>query len=182
MPVDAHWYALWTASHYERLVRDQLAVRGFTVLLPEMQIWSQRRGTRRLMPMPMFPGYLFLRCEMTKERYVEIRKARGLVRILGDAWDRLAEVPDGEVDAIHRLHQANLPTLPHPFLQKGQRVRIMSGPLAGVEGTLVKADAGKGLLVVSVTMLQRAIAVQVDCTAVSPISSPAPERPLEVVA
>ena len=170
-PADAHWYALWTASHCERLVRDQLVARGFTAFLPEMQVWSQRRGVRRLVAAPMFAGYLFLRHAMTKESYVDIRKARGLVRILGERWDRPAEVPDRQIDAIHRLHDAQLPAMPHPFLQAGHRVRIITGPLAGVEGTMLKADAGKGLLVLSVNLLQRSVAVQVDCTSVTPVWS-----------
>lgn len=164
-----HWYALWTASHCERLVRDQLVARGYTAFLPEMHVWSTRRGTRRLVTAPMFASYLFLRHAMTKESVIDVRKARGLVRILGERWDRLATVPDAQVDAIFRVHEAQMPALPHPFLQTGHRVRITSGPLAGVEGTMLKADAGKGLLVLSVNLLQRSVAVQVDCTSVTPI-------------
>lgn len=166
------WYALWTASHCERLVRDQLAARGFSVFLPELHQWSERRGVRRLVPAPMFPGYLFLRHAMTKDAYVDVRKARGLVRILGERWDRLAEIPDDEVGAIERVHAAQVPALPHPFLETGDRVRITGGPLAGVEGTLVRADAGRGLLVLSVHLLQRSVAVQVDCTRVVPVAAP----------
>ena len=73
------WYALWTASHCERAVHEQLAVRGFEVFLPEQRVWSTRRGVRRLVPTPLFPGYLFLRDVMSKERYIAVRQARGLV-------------------------------------------------------------------------------------------------------
>jgi len=172
----AQWYALWTASHCERLVRDHLAARGFTVFLPEVQVWSRRRGQRRLVPSPMFPGYLFLQHEMTRESYVEVRKARGLVRILGDGWDRLAAVPGDEVETIHRVHTAQVPALPHPFLARGQRVRLTAGPLAGVEGTLVDSDPGTGMLVVSVSLLQRSIAVPIDCTCAVPVQA-APPHP-----
>jgi len=164
------WHALWTASRCERLVHDQLAARGFEVFLPELQVWSRRRGVRRLIPAPMFPGYLFVRHAMDKHSYIEIVKARGLVKVLGERWDRLAQVPDAEIEAVHRLHAAGLPALPHPYLREGQRVRIVHGALAGVEGTLVRTCPGRGLLVVSVHLLQRSVAVQIDCTLVTPVA------------
>jgi transcriptional antiterminator NusG len=164
------WFALWTASHCERSVHEQLAARGFEVFLPEQRIWSTRRGVRRLVPAPLFPGYLFLRASMTKEHYIAVRQARGLVAVLGERWDRLAEIPEGEIDALQRVHEAQLPMLPHPFLREGQPVRITRGPLAGVTGTLLRADAGRGMLVLSITLLQRSVAVQVDCTSVEAAS------------
>lgn len=169
-PTRDRWHAIWTASHCERLVRDQLAARGFHVFLPELQVWSRRRGTRRLVPAPMFPGYLFVRHAMDKHSYIEIVKARGLVRLLGERWDALAEIPDAEIDAVQRLHGAGLPALPHPYLREGQRVRITGGALEGVEGTLLRTCPGRGLLVLSVHMLQRSVAVQIDCTLVTPVA------------
>jgi transcription termination/antitermination protein NusG len=104
---------------------------------------------------------------MDKMGYLEVRKARGLVRILGDRWDRLAAVPDQEIEAIQKVAESELPALPHPYLREGQRVRIVRGPLAGVEGILVRIKPSKGLLVLSVGLLQRSVAVQVDCTHVA---------------
>lgn len=166
----ARWHALWTASHCERLVRDQLAAKGFTAFLPEVQAWSRRGQARRLIAAPMFPGYLFLHHAMDKESYIEVVKARGLVRVLGERWDRLANVPDAEIESIYRLHEAGIPALPHPYLRDGQRVRITGGPLQGVEGTLLRSCAEKGVLVLSVHLLQRSVAVQVDCLLVAPVA------------
>lgn len=97
------------------LVCDQLRAKGFHLLLPKIDVWSRRGGLRRLIPSPLFPGYLFL---------------------------------------------------PHPYLREGQRVRITRGPLAGVEGILVHSKPHKGLLVFSIELLQRSVAVEVDCTLV----------------
>ncbi len=116
----------------------------------------------------MFPGYVFLHGAMDKASYVEVLKARGLVRVLGERWDRLATVPDAEIDAIRRIVGARVPTLPYVFLREGQRVRITRGPLADLEGILVRTKPNRGLLVVSVDLLQRSVAVQVDCTSVTP--------------
>lgn len=165
-PIAPHWYALWTHSHSEQLVYDQLAAKGFHLFLPKMDVWSRRGGIRRQIPLPMFPGYLFLRHSMDKASYIEVRKARGLVRPLGEGWDRLAVIPDKEIEAIQKVLAARVPTLPHPYLREGQRVRITRGPLEGVEGILLQIRADKGLVVLSVELLRRSVAVQVDCTVV----------------
>jgi len=103
---------------------------------------------------------------MDKVSYLEVRQARGLVRILGERWDRLGVVPDADVRAIQKVLQARLPVLPHPYLKEGQRVRIMSGPLAGAEGILMHLRPEKGIVVLSVDLLQRSIAVEIDCSVV----------------
>ena len=158
------WRVLWTHSNCEQLVCDQLAAKGFDLFLPSVEAWSRRGGVRRLSRVPLFGGYLFLRHAMDKASYLEVYKARGLVRILGERWNQLAVVPDSEIEAIQRFLGSGLPILPYPYLREGQRVRITRGPLADVEGILVRANPKKGLLVVSVDLLQRSVAVHLDCT------------------
>src|SRR2546429_1518343 len=162
------WHALWTRSHCEQLVHDQLAVKGFNLFLPKIDQWSRRGGVTRLIRVPLFPGYVFLHGAMDKGSYVEVLKARGLVQVLGERWDRLATIPDGEIDAIQRIVGAKVLTLPYPYLREGQRVRITRGPLADVEGILVRTKPNRGLLVVSVDLLQLSVAGHVDCTWVVP--------------
>jgi transcription termination/antitermination protein NusG len=159
------WRVLWTHSNCEQLVHDQLAAKGFELFLPTVEAWCRRGGVRRLARLPLFRGYLFLRHAIDKAAYVEVCKARGLVRVLGERWDQLDVVPDIEIQAIQRLVRAGAPMLPHPYLREGQRVRITRGPLADVEGILVRINPKKGLLVVSVNLLKRSVAVQLDCTA-----------------
>lgn len=158
------WRVLWTRSNCEQLVYDQLAAKGFDPFLPTLEAWSRRGGVRRLGRVPMFRGYLFLRHVMDKTSYLEVCKARGLACMLGGRWDRLEVVPDSEIEAIQKLLHAGLPILPYPYLGKGQRVRITDGPLADTEGIIVRANAKKGLLVVSVNLLRRSVAVHLDCT------------------
>ena len=167
--VEQHWYALWTSSHCEQLVNDQLLARGFDPFLPRIDVWSRRGGERRVVSLPLFAGYLFLRHPpMTKASYLELCKARGLVRVLGERWDRLETVPDAEIDGIRRVLNVRVPVMPHPYLRDGQRVRILRGPLADVEGILVRTKPNKGLVVLRVALLQRSVAVEVDCTLVEP--------------
>jgi transcription termination/antitermination protein NusG len=158
------WHALWTHSHCEQLVHDQLSVKGFEVFLPKIEAWSRRAGVKHRILTPMFPGYLFVRGELNDGRYAELLMARRLVCVLSSGDGRLAEVPDQEINAIRALVQSNLRAVAHPYLQAGQRVRITGGPLSDVEGILVDRDASKGLLVLSVHLFQRSVAVEVDST------------------
>ncbi len=113
------WYALYTRSHCEQLVYEQLAAKGFHLFLPKIQVWSQRAGVRHRIAVPMFPGYLFLHSLVDSAIYLEVREARGLVRILGQGWDRLAVVPEEEIHAIHAVLRSKLPVHPHPYLRGG---------------------------------------------------------------
>lgn len=168
MSAGPRWHALWTRSHCERLVSDQLAAKGFDAFLPTVDVWSRRTGIRHRIQVPMFPGYLFVRHAMDKGSYIEMRKARGLVCVLGEGWDALAVVPDREVEAIQRVARSRVPVLAHPHLREGQRVRVTGGPLADVEGILVRHEPERGMLVLSVELLKRSVAVEVDCTWIVP--------------
>jgi len=166
--VPTYWYALWTHSHCERLVHDRLLARGFDPFLPMMEIWTRRGRERRVVSTPLFSGYLFLRHPaMTKGSYIELCATRGLARVLGESWDRLEVVPDQEIDGLRQTLNARTPLMPHPYLREGERVRILRGPLADVEGILVRTKPNKGLVVLQVGLLQRSVAVEVDCTLVT---------------
>ena len=160
------WYAIWTRSHCERLVLDQLSAKGFAAFLPEIGVWSKRQGKMHVVPAPMFPGYLFVKQRMDKHAYIEMQKVRGLVRILEDGWTRLTPIPDQEVEAVERVQQAGVPMFRHGALQEGDHVRVTGGPLTGVEGMFIEDHPGTGRLVVSVGLLGRGVAVEIDGTSV----------------
>lgn len=149
------------------MVHDRLASLRYHAFLPRVQAWSRHGATRKLVSSPMFPGYLFIRHAMDKTSYIEILKSRGLVRILGERWDRLSSIPDDEIDVVRKIADAGLPVLPYPYLREGQRMRILRGPLAGVDGTFVTGEPHKGLLVLTVELLRRSVAVEIDCTMVA---------------
>jgi transcription antitermination factor NusG len=162
------WYALWTHSHCEQLVNDQLEQQGFSPFLPTLDVWSRRRGARHLLKAPMFPGYLFLRHRMDKESYVRLQRVRGLAKVLGERWDRLVEIPESEMNPVRAAAAAKCRVLPFPYLREGQRARVVRGPLTGIEGILVESRPDRGLLVLSVHLLQRSVAMCVDATTVAP--------------
>jgi transcription termination/antitermination protein NusG len=166
-PAKLGWHALWTRSHCEKLVRDQLAAKGFEPFLPTISIWSLRAGRQHQIGAPMFPGYIFLPASLDKHAYIEVRKSRGLVGLLGQGWDRLSVIPHSEMTSIERLQAPEVRAAPHPFLREGRRVRVVRGPLSGVEGFLVELRPNKGRLVVSVELLQRSVYAEIDCSAVA---------------
>jgi transcriptional antiterminator NusG len=158
------WYAIWTKSHSEQLVADQLAAKGLDIFLPKLSVWSRRGGVRHAIRVPMFSGYLFLQGSVDKNVYLDVIKARGVVRMLGDRWDCLSPISHREIEALQQLVNSGLAVTPHSYLREGQNVRIAAGPLKGVEGILVANKSEKGILVLSVDLLRRSVAVQIDCT------------------
>lgn len=148
---------------------------GFDPFLPVRKVrrkWSDRIKT---IEEPLFPNYLFCRFEETER--VKILRCAGVAQIVGAGRTPLP-VSDDEIRSIQALVDSNLVLSPHPFIQIGKRVRLTSGPLTGVEGTVVRHEDGRSRLVVSVTILQRAVATEIDYDWVAPAESePALARP-----
>lgn len=138
------WYALYTRSHCEQLVCDQLTAKGFHIFLPTLDVWSRRAGQRRRIAVPMFPGYLFLRHAIDKASYIEVRNARGLVRILGDRWDRLSVVPDADIDAIHTTVHAAVPSCPIRTSGKGNACALPKNRYEGSKASWSRASPPRG--------------------------------------
>ena len=168
MPADERWYAVWLRSHYEYTVAEQLGARGFHTFLPQIPVWSKAPGPKHTIHTPMFPGYLFVRDTLDKHRYIDMLRVRGIVRVLEDGWSRLTPVPSEDIDAIQRITSADVVVAPHAHLQHGDRVRVLEGPLTGVEGIFVHDKPSKGRLIVTMDILGRSVAVDMDSAAVTP--------------
>lgn len=166
------WHVLWTHSNSEQLVKEQLVAKDYEVFLPMNDQWSRNNSRTRRPPVrrvPMFRGYLFLRHRIDRAAFLDISNTKGLVHILGARWDRLAQVPDEELASIKRAEESREPLLPYPYLKVGSRVRITRGMLTHAQGILVRTELAKGLLVISVDLLQRSVAVKVNCADVVPV-------------
>lgn len=172
--VEVGWHVIWTRSNCEQIVRNQLIERGYETFLPMVDQWFVRRNgkTSGKLPVrktPLFRGYLFVHHGIDKAAFIDISNTRGVSRILGIRWDRLARVPESQIECIKRASDSGLPMAPYPYLKTGAAVRITRGSLANCEGVLIRSDLSKGLFVISVTLLQRSVAVKVDCADVEPI-------------
>ena len=110
---------------------------------------------------PLFPGYLFFRGESSSSSLLSVLKIPGVVRILGLAPPVITTVPEKQIEAIRQLEGSGLPSTAVPYLRLGELVRIKDGPLAGAEG-IVQKYRGKNWLVISVDLLQRSIALELE--------------------
>jgi transcription antitermination factor NusG len=162
------WYAVWTRSRCEERVTDDLATRGFETFLPRAQAWVQHRGRRRRLSAPLFPGYLFVRHAMDPGSHAEVLRARGVVRLLGDTGGPTA-IGHAEIDAVRRVTDSGLPLSRRGPVDHGDSVRIIAGPLAGLEGRFLRSRPQKGLFVIAVRILRRSVAVEVDAAFVEAV-------------
>ena len=165
----ARWYAIWTRSHCEQVATEQLASQGHTVFLPKVVKWARAQRGRTRAERPLFPGYFFLHAALDKRLHADVLRARGVVRVLGERWDRLAPVPDEEVDAVQRMVSCGQTAFGYRTPADGERVRIVEGPLKGLDGRFIRARPAQGIFVVSVTLLQRSVATEVAASCVQPV-------------
>ena len=161
------WFALQVRSRYENNVASFLDGKGYEWFLPTYR--SRRRWSDRMkdVELPLFPGYLF--CRFNPQERLPILKTPGLISIVSTA--RIpAAVDDAEIVALRTLVASGVPRQPWPYLQVGQRVRIECGALSGVEGIFLQ-HKGSDRIILSVTLLQRSVATEIDSTWVVPIAS-----------
>lgn len=163
-----NWYAIYTKSRHEKLVHHTLMEREIQSFLPLRNVLSQWKDRRKYVQKPLFPGYLFIRAGY--EQLDLVNTTRGVAYILGNDIGPLA-VPDEQVEAIWRLLESPLEIESWPLLKKGKRVRIISGPLKGLETYIVKRKGNiKCRLVVTVELMGRSVSVEIDPHCVEPIS------------
>lgn len=158
------WYALYTRHQHEKIVARVLGSKGIEVFLPLYTAVHRWKDRDKKLSLPLFPCYVFF--QNPSERWQSILTTPGVHSIVGVA-KRPATIPFLEIEAIKSVVGSCLKLEPHPFLHCGDRVRLTAGPLEGLEGLLVRKKS-TWKLVVSVEMLQRSIAVEVDASMVQP--------------
>ncbi len=152
------WYGLRTRSNQEKVAATVLEAKGFEPYLPSYSVrrrWSDRVVNTTL---PLFPGYLF--CRFDSNQKLPVVSTPGVVSVVGYG-NVPAPIEDREIEAIQTLLESGAPAQPHPYLKEGQKVRVKSGVLQGVEGILIRMKS-EWRMVLSITLLQRSIAVEVD--------------------
>jgi transcription antitermination factor NusG len=154
------WFAIHTRPRHEKKVAGRLADRSLTAFvptLPQMHQWSDRQ---KLVDLPLFSCYVFVHVADWRGAYLKVLGTPGAFQ-----WVRLGSeptaIPDSEMDSIRSLVATRVPLAPYPYLRIGQRVRLRSGCLDGVEGILV-GRKGNRKLVVSINLIQRSLAVPIE--------------------
>jgi transcription termination/antitermination protein NusG len=158
------WFALWTRSRHEQVVREQLEQKHVDVFLPTVAKWSRWKDRKKKIDWPLFPGYCFARFD-SRER-LPILKCTGVVNIVSFDGEP-APIPEQQIDGIRRLVESHLPFDPCPMIHEGMMVEVVHGPLKGVFGRLIRKNE-KARLVLSVDLIGQAVSAEVDAADVKP--------------
>lgn len=169
------WYALRVRSRGEKATSEILRGKGYEEFLPfycKNRRWSDR--VKRV-ELPLFAGYLF--CRLNVKQRLPVLMTPGVISIVGCGKTPVPVDPE-QIESVFRLVRSGAPVLPWPYLREGQRVRINEGAMKDVEGLLISIKK-QYRLVISVSLLQRSVSVEIDRDAITPLGS-ATETPLFV--
>lgn len=160
------WWALYTRHQHEKHVAETLQSKGYEVFLPLYDSVRRWKDRRKLLSLPLFPGYVFVRG--SHQRRLGIVTTPGVHMILSRG-DDAAAIPEDEIQAIRRSLQGKFAVEPHPYLRCGDRVRVTRGALEGIEGILIRK---KNIfrLVLSVEMLAQSVSMEINATDIELVS------------
>jgi len=155
----AAWYVVHTCCHHEARVEERLQRQGLEVFLPRLTEVRRWRDRKKVLRLPLFPGYLFVHDVLDTPTYYDIIKLPGVVRLIGNKGT-LATVPPETMESIKLAVASDRPYYPYRYLLKGKWVRVVEGPLAGVVGIIREHKDQKRKVVVEVELFRRAMAVE----------------------
>jgi len=166
----ALWVALRVRGRFEKTVVTLLEQKGYESFLPlykSRHRWSDRY---KELDLPLFPGYVFCRFRLASR--LPVMKTNGVLHIVGIGRHPVP-VEESEIAAIQQLIKAGVSAQPWPYLRVGQDICIERGPLVGLKGKIVSLGP-RHRLVVSVSLLQRSVAAEIDSAWVSPLKANVP--------
>ena len=169
----SRWYAVYTRSNFEKRVAKELGLKLIESYLPVVEQLHQWKDRKKMVEVPVFPGYVFARFRDSNRTRLDVLRTPGTVRILGQG-DHIEPVPEVEIESIQRLLKADVCCFTHPFLRQGAWVRVKRGALKDVEGLLVRVKS-KTRLVLSISLLSQSVATEIDISDVEvirPVSKP----------
>ena len=159
------WFAIWTRSRHEQIVREELERRNIEAFLPTITRWSRWKDRKKKIDWPLFPGYCFARFDGADT--LPILKCNGVVSIV--SFDgKPARIPAHELESIRLLVGSDLQYDACPMIREGMLVEVVHGPLKGVTGRLLRKDSPKARLILSVDLIGQAVSVEVDAADVKP--------------
>lgn len=157
----AKWYALHTRSRFEQKVYDGIYGKSIEVFLPKIQVMSRRKDRRKKILVPLIPGYVFVHTDLNPEEYLSILKTVGVVRMIGIKG---TPVPanDDEIASLMILDGTDRTVQNRSYINKGDRIMIMDGPLRGLTGFYLHHKEKSDKVVVSVELLNRSMEVDIE--------------------
>jgi|HubBroStandDraft_6_1064221.scaffolds.fasta_scaffold297755_1 transcription antitermination factor NusG len=166
------WYAVYTRHQHEKSAAQLLTRKGFEVLLPlycSRSRWSDRIQTVLL---PLFPNYLFVQCGLDSR--VQVLQTAGVCWFVSNAGAPTA-VPEAEIEMVRRVVEAPVNVQPHSFLDRGERVRVLRGPLAGLTGILMRVK-NQCRVIISLELVRKSAAIEIDLSDLGRTSAPSPAK------
>jgi len=163
------WYAIHSKSRHEDVVLNGLKKKLIEAFLPKMQIMSRRKDRRKTILVPILPGYVFVHSDLNLNQYWDIIKTYGVVRILG-IQGKPVPVKDEEIASLKALHGTDRTVRNQAYMKEGDMVIIMEGPLKGLTGFYLRHKGKVDKVVISIELLQRSLAVEVEDLIVEKIS------------
>jgi transcription antitermination factor NusG len=162
-----HWYAIYNCANHEKKVAEQLALRGAEHFLPVYESVRRWKDRKVRLVLPLFPGYVFVRMALQDRfRILQIPSVACLVGFGGVP----AELSENEIAQVRELLQPEHRAQPFPYLRAGQRVRVCSGPLRGLKGSIVRRANGNRF-VISLDAIQRSMAIELAGLDLQPVAS-----------
>ncbi|MGC2722104.1 MAG: UpxY family transcription antiterminator [Candidatus Acidiferrales bacterium] len=164
---ELQWFAVQTRSRHEKKAAAELREKGIQAFLPlfnEKHRWSDRQ---RVVEVPLFPQYMFVRIAITGEDRISVLRTNGVISLVGTKGVGIP-IPDAQIARIQKIIERKIPYNPHLYLNVGKRIRIRGGALDGVEGILTAIN-GDETLVVSVELIQRSLAVRITGFEIEPV-------------
>jgi transcription antitermination factor NusG len=172
VPQRFSWFALQVRTRHESGVANILEGKGYELFLPLYKCRKRWSDRIKDVDLPLFPGYLF--CRFNPQDRLPIVSTPGVIQVVG--YNRLpVAVEESEIQAIQTMAASGLPNRPWPFLEVGDPVRIETGPLRGLEGHLIDFK-GNHRFVLSISLLHRAVAVEIDSISVKPLRESSAQR------
>jgi len=157
------WFAVYTRSHHEKSVAEQLRGRGIEHFLPMYTSARRWKDRVKMLQMPLFAGYLFVK--VFPAQFLDVLQTYGVSRLVGSA--KPLPLEEKEIQQLQAWLALPLNVEPNPYLRIGQLVRVRRGPLTDVEGILIRKKNGFRL-VVSIDLIQRSVALEIDAADVVP--------------
>ena len=154
-----NWYAVHTKSRHEKVAEATLKSRGVKTFLPLREVLSQWKDRKKLINIPLFPSYLFVRIGLSD--IYNVIYTKGVLRIVGCNGTPVS-IPTEQIEAIMKVLQNKLKYDPYPYLDEGRDVIIKRGPLKGIVGKIVDKKSSKHRLIVSIELIKRSVSIEVD--------------------